>query len=96
MLALEWDLPRDHPKIDKLRGDGFTTFTRSLGLCEPGSSHLGIDVLIDSLDVLPRQMVPDRVGDVRGQTHGFDVPKRLVESFVLIAKEGFLEVRLPF
>src|SRR5690242_5063257 len=50
-LALERDPERDHPVVDQLAGDDLAVLRGLLRLIEGGCRHLGVDVVVDGIEV---------------------------------------------
>src|SRR5262245_11316401 len=55
-LTFERDAQRDHPIVDHLGRDDFSASRLGVVVAKPSSCHLGVDVLVDRVDVLHRQL----------------------------------------
>lgn len=95
-LTYERYLERDHPVVDELCCDDIPALWSSRWLAEPRGSHLGIDVLVDVLDVFFRQLTPNLVGHVGSSRHDLDVVENLFDRFLGSTQERLFVFGLPF
>jgi len=81
-LTFERDVQRDHPIVDDLCRDDFST-SLLIRFVEPGSSHLGVYVVVDPFDVLAGEFVVDLSGNILIESHSHDVPEDLFRLLLL-------------
>src|SRR5580765_3973139 len=57
VLTLERDLKGNHPVVNKFSSNHFTTRRSSWCFSKPGSTHLGVNILTDFLNIVRREFM---------------------------------------
>lgn len=96
VFAFHPDPMRNHHMVDDLGRNDLSTRSSRFSITEPRSGHLGVDVLVDAVDVLIGKFVVNLRRDIGGHRHTPNVPQRLFGSLLRRAHERLFEERLPF
>src|SRR5580765_1571032 len=96
VLTLERDLKGNHPVVNKFSSNYFSTRRSSWCFSKPGSTHLGINILTDFLNIVRREFLVNFLWNFRSDHHHFYVVKSLFRRLFFFAQERLLVLFLPF
>src|SRR5580765_508177 len=96
VLTLERDLKGNHPVVNKLSSNYFSTRRSSWCFSKPSSTHLGVNILANLLNIVRREFLVNFLWNFRSHCHHFYVVKSLFRRLLVFTQEGLLVLFLPF
>lgn len=91
LLTFERNSIGKHPIVDEFVRDDIATFWGPRRFVKPSCGHLGVDVLLNIVEITFREPFVDLIGCVPCHIHRLDVEQLLLGRLLLVTQEGFLE-----